>query len=166
MKRFFLLSLLVAVGCAHQPRLEVVESTTQYSADITSVVRDAVRAELLAARPTGNLLAAAVVGAPSFLGAVDYTGISTTNHQASTPFNNTGSALCGMVLLLQPTTDVYILPVTTNTGAVTTANGVLLFANERVELSMTDFFTGNATECWLAAIRSTASGNLRVWKLR
>jgi hypothetical protein len=156
--------LALAAGCAHAPRVEVFSSETRFAS--MTVVRDAVRAELLAARPAPGLLPQSINGAPTFLGVIDYTGSSVTNHQASTPFNNTGSALCGKVLLLQPSTDVYILPVTTNTGTVTTSNGVLLFANERVILTMTDYFATNATECWVAAIRSTASGNLRVWALR
>lgn len=160
------LAALIATGCAHSPRVEVVTSETAYASDITSAVRAAVHAELLAARPAPGLITQSINGAPSFLGTIDYTGTSTTNHNASTPFNNTGSALCGMVLLLQPSTDMYLLPVTTNTGTVTAANGVQLVANERVVVTMTDFFATNATECWLAALRVTSSGNLRVWKLR
>lgn len=167
MKKLSLLLLAVtAAACAHEPRVESVWSETAYAPLTTADIRDAVRAELLAARPSPGLIPQSINGAPTFLGVIDYTASSVTNHQASTPFNNTGSALCGKVLLLQPSTDVYVLPVTTNTGTVTTSNGVLLFANERVLLTMTDYFATNATECWLAAIRSSASGNLRVWALR
>jgi hypothetical protein len=170
MKRLLLVGLAVAstalLACAHTPQVEYVSSETAYAAITTADIRDAVRAELLAARPIPGVVPQTIAGAPTFLGVIDYTGTSTTNHQASTPFNNTGSALCGMVLLLQPSTDMYVLPVTTTTGTVTSANGVTLFANERVVLTMTDYFVTNATECWLAALRVTSSGNLRVWRLR
>ncbi|SRR5258706_5312386 len=107
-------------------------------------------------------------GSPRYLGVIDFTNVSKTNHQATTPFNNTGTALAGKILLLQPAQDVYILPVTTNAGTVSSTNGVLIMANERVILTVDDLdVTDIAGEFygWLAAIRSTTSGNLRVWEL-
>lgn len=105
-------------------------------------------------------------GSPRYLGTIDFTATSKTNEQATTPFGVGGMA--GKILLLQPSTDVYILPTATSTGAVTSTNGVLLGAGERVQLTLDDRdVTDEAGEsfAWLAALRSTADGNLKVWEL-
>lgn len=165
MKRFFLLSLL-AVGCAHAPALEQARTETAIAADSVRVIREAVREELLGAvqRPASEFaLALKLYGTPKYLGVIDYTGTSTTNHQASTPFNNTGDALCGKTLLLKATTDAHVLAVSTNTGTVTTATGVPIGPTDRVIQTMPASVSG--TKCWLAVIRATASGNLSVWEL-
>lgn len=165
MKRFFLLSLL-AVACAHAParEIDVAKSETAIAADSVRVLREAVRAELLAAsnvRPANEFsLALKLYGSPKFLGVIDYTGTSKTNHEATTPFNNTSTALCGKLLLLSATTAVHVLKVATNAGTVTTTTGVPLQPNDRV-IQLMD----NSTNCWLAAIRASASGNLSVWEL-
>jgi hypothetical protein len=107
-------------------------------------------------------------GSPRLLGTIDFTATSKTNAQASVAFNAADPALAGKILLVQPSQDVYVLPVATSTGTVSTSTGVLLFANERVEMTMDDVDrTDVAGERygWLAAIRSTADGNLRVWEL-
>lgn len=168
MKRLSLIAVLaLAVGCAHQP-VEVAKTETVSLADSITVIRDVVRSELLAsAYRSRDILSLSLKlnGAPTYLGVIDYTGTSTTNHQASTPFNNTGDALCGKTLLLQASTAMHFRPVTTNTGTVTTANGVKLGVDERAIVTMMPSDTGT-TECWIAAIRSSASGNLSVWELR
>lgn len=107
-------------------------------------------------------------GSPRLLGTIDFTSTSKTNAQASVPFNAADPALAGKILLLQASQDVYILPTATSTGLVTSSTGVLVFANERVILTCDDIDkTDMAGERfgWLAAIRSTADGNLRIWEL-
>lgn len=191
MKRFFLLSLL-AVGCAHAPAapprvdgdlscfgapcssfvpreavLDVAKTESAALTDSVRIIREAVRAELLgvANRPASEFtLALKLYGAPKYLGVIDYTGTSKTNHEATTPFSNTGDALCGKTLLVHATTAAHVLPVSTNTGTVTTATGVPMLPSDKAIITMMASTSG--TECWLAVIRSTASGNLSVWELR
>lgn len=123
------------------------------------------------ARRTARSVSESIIklsGNPRLLGTIDFTATSKTNHQATTPFNNTGNALLGKVLVLSATQNCYILPVTTNVGTVTTATGVPLFANERVIMVMDDIDLSVAAGefyGWLACIRSTADGNLRIWEL-
>ena len=109
-------------------------------------------------------------GSPRYLGVIDFTGTSKTNHEATTPFNNTGNALLGKVLLLQPSQACYILGVSANDGTVSATNGVYLFANERVEIVMDDLPDVSTQPSdllpWLAVIRDSASGNLKVWELQ
>jgi hypothetical protein len=114
--------------------------------------------------PTILQLETLLYGSPVYLGVVDCTNVSKTNHQATTPFNNTGNALCGKPLLIQPSAELFLLPVATNTGAVTTATGVDLTAKERVVILMTSK-TGSDNTCWLACILSSGTGNLSVWEL-
>lgn len=98
-------------------------------------------------------------GCPVYLGTIDFTATSKTNSQATAPFNATGDALKYKTLLLQPDQDCYILPVTTATGAVTSSNGIQLTAGERVIVNMAEVHR------WMAVIRVSASGNLKVWEL-
>lgn len=158
MKRTALLCLL-AVGCAHAPVVDVAETRTQ-TAGFTVIRGAAVDLMLGVLRPSGSILDQKLVGSPAYLGTIDYTGTSKTNHEATTPFNNVTPALCGKLLLLQPSTAVYILGATTNTGTVTAVNGVKLQVDERVIVMMKD-----NTKCWLAALRVSASGDLKFWEL-
>jgi hypothetical protein len=105
-------------------------------------------------------------GYPVLLGTIDYTNASKTNNQASVAFGTSG--LAGKILLLQASTDVYVLPVLTATATVSSSTGVLIVANERVQITMPDMDVMDEpgdTPIWLAAIRSSVSGNLRVWEL-
>lgn len=107
-------------------------------------------------------------GSPRYLGTIDFTAASKTNHTATTPFNNTGTALCGKILLLQPDQDVYILPTNSNTGAVTSTNGYKLLAGQAATITVDDLDSKDeAGEFygWLAALRVSADGNLKVWEL-
>ena len=165
MKRLFLLSL-IAAACAHAPQLETARTESSVATDTVRVIREAVREEVAATvqRPANEFtLALKLYGTPKPLGVIDYTGTSTTNHQASVPFSNTGDALCGKMLLLRASTDAFVLAVSTNTGTVTTATGVPISTNERVIQLMPASVSG--TKCWLAVIRSTVSGNLSVWEM-
>lgn len=98
-------------------------------------------------------------GMPIFLGVIDATTTSKTNHEATTPFNNTGEALKGKTLLIQVSAECYIGVTSTSTGTVTTANGVKLAADERVIIMM------GQSRGFLAAIHATATANVRVWEL-
>jgi hypothetical protein len=112
-------------------------------------------------RPAGEFpLVLKLNGSPQFLGVIQSTGASVTNHGTGVPFNNTGVALKAKVLLLQPDAAGYVLGVTTNNAAVTTANGVKLAADERVIVTLLP------TEGWLAWISSTGTTNLRVWEIQ
>lgn len=108
-------------------------------------------------------------GYPVFLGTIDFTGTSKTNAQATTPFSATFPGLAGKALLLQTDQDVYVLPVTTSTGTVTSSNGVKLSAGERVTITMPDRdqrdISGDAPD-FLAALQVSAGGNLKVWELK
>lgn len=108
-------------------------------------------------------------GCPVFLGTIDFTATSKTNAQATTPFNDASPALAGMSLLLQTSQDVYILPVLSSSTAVSSTNGILITAGERVILTMDDFderAIAGEVRAWLAAVRSSQDGNLKVWELR
>lgn len=107
-------------------------------------------------------------GSPRYLGTIDFGAASKTNHQATTPFNNTGTALCGKILLLQPDQDVYILPTNTNTGTVTAANGYKLLAGQAATITVDDLeerVIAGEFYGWLAALQVSAGGNLKVWEL-
>lgn len=108
-------------------------------------------------------------GSPRYLGVIDFTNVSKTNATATAPFNATGSALGGKILLLQSDQDVFVLPVQTSATAVTIPTGVTIFANERVIMTMDDLDrTDIAGEpyIFLAALRAAGvNGSLRVWEL-
>jgi len=160
-KRFIL--SLFAVGCAHAPvPVRDVELPGSGGPELR-VFREMVREELLAAyRPANELtLYLKLNGEPVYLGTIDYTGTSKTNHEATTPFANTGDELCGKVLLLQPSTEVYVGRATTSTGTVTAVNGVKLQPNERVV-----WMPPVGTDCFIAALRVSASGDLKFWELK
>lgn len=110
-------------------------------------------------RLRGTQLVDAANGSPSFLGVIDATTTSKTNHQATTPFANTVDALKGKTILIQSSAACFILPVSTNTGTVTAANGVKLAADERVIITM------GSAQGWLAAILASGTGNVRVWEM-
>lgn len=165
MQRLLLFAVL-AVGCAHAPNAPVpvlsVEQPGSGGPGEIRIIREAVRAELLAAsRPGYNDLFAALQGQPTYLGTIDFTGTSKTNGQATIPFNNTGETLCGKLLLLQPTQGVYIGKSGTSGGTVTAVNGVELDPKERVVWLMPQ-----GVNCYIAALRVTADGNLKVWWLQ
>lgn len=107
-------------------------------------------------------------GSPRYLGTIDFTATSKTNAEATTAFNTAAPRLGGKVLLIQPDQDCYILPVSTSTGTVTSTNGVKLTSGERVQITMDDIdptsISGEAYQ-WLACLRVSASGNLKVWEL-
>lgn len=121
--------------------------------------------------PSRHHLDVRLNGSPDYLGTIDCTTTSKTNHEATTPFNNTGNALLGKVLLLsnEGTVDVYVHPVSTNAGLVTsdgTGNhGVRIGAAERVILMMEDDDTGSPNK-WIAAKTASGTANLRIYDLQ
>lgn len=104
-------------------------------------------------------------GTPVYLGTIAYS-TSINNATTAAPFNATG--LQGKILLVQPDSDCFILPVIGAAGVNVAAQSPLVSANERVTITMPDQdSTVPALEqrYWLAVIQSTASGNLKVWEL-
>lgn len=109
-----------------------------------------------------NELLTILNGVPTSLGVI----IATTtknNHDTATPFNNTGDALCGKVLMVQSDVDCYIQVGTANTVTATasaTSASIKLKADERI------VFVMGSTQGWIAAIPSTAAtANVKVWEL-
>lgn len=158
MKRLLLLSL-VAMGCAHAPAVEGSGGPS------ISIIREAVKQELLAAayRPGPTDYQYALNGQPEFLGTIDFTGTSKTNAQASVAFNDTGDTLCGKLLLVQVATggSAYLGKAVTSTSTVTATNGVELALKERALWMMP-----MGVNCFLAALRVSVDGTLKVWWLK
>lgn len=103
-------------------------------------------------------LTATVEGTPVFLGVIVAT-TTKNNHDTAAPFNNTGDGLEGKQLLIQTDAACYILPGLLNTATVTTSNGVLLAAGERVTIGMRQGYK------FLAGLAVTGTANIRVWEL-
>lgn len=112
-------------------------------------------------------------GRPQFLGVLTTgSGTSINNHTTAAPFNNTGNALLGKVLILQSDVAYYLVIGQANTvAAVASATGssMLIQAGERVTITMDDIdsqvkpgeFYG-----WLAVIPTAAVvANVKVWEL-
>lgn len=113
----------------------------------------------------GAHLQNALNGYPVYLGTVDATTTSKTNHEATTAFNNTGEALTGKVLLIYNagSVDIRVHPVATNTGTTTNTRGarfgVPIGPNERVIITMGRLYP------WLAVIATSSTANVDVWEL-
>lgn len=106
-------------------------------------------------------------GSPRYLGTITGT-VSKTNNTTAANFNDTGNALLGKVLLLQPDVDCYILPVSSATGSVTSSNGIKISAGERVEIQMDDPDNGVVAGefyGWIAALPVSGTLNLKIWEL-
>ena len=107
-------------------------------------------------------LTQALNGSPTFLGVIVAT-TTKNNHDTATPFNNTGDALKGKVLMLQADAACYVYPGTLNTATVTgsaTGNGVLLAVAERVIVTMA------ADQGWMACVSVSGTTNLKIWELK
>jgi hypothetical protein len=110
-------------------------------------------------KPLNGLpLADALNGSPTHLGTIVAT-TTKNNHDTASAFNNTGDALKGKLLMLQPDAACYVLAGTTNAATVTTTNGVKLAADERVLIRMRE------NQGWLACVSVTGTTNCRVWEL-
>lgn len=159
-----LLVFALAAACTHPPRVEFAESSSRaapvfFGREMLDLAEGAVQ------RPIGLALEQKLNGSPHYLGVMACSGASVNNHTTAAPFNDTGTALCSMVLLIQPSAETYVLPVNSNAGTDTTVNGVDLVAKERPTIIMEDSTTSN-TFCWLACITSGGSSNVSVWELR
>lgn len=100
----------------------------------------------------------ALMASPVYLGTIVAT-TTKNNHDTNTPFNNTGDALKGKLLMLQSDADCHIAFGTTNaiTAATTATTGsVKLLADERVQVKM------GASHGWIACV---GTANLKVWEL-
>lgn len=111
----------------------------------------------------GDQLFDASNGTPVFLGVI----IATTtknNHDTATPFNNTGDALKGKLLLLQPDTACWVKFGTANTvtaSSTATAGSIYLAARERVIVGM----AGGLGYGWIACVAVSGTTNLLVHEL-
>src|SRR3990167_5807662 len=122
------------------------------------------------ARRTARSVSESIVrlsGRPVLLGTITAT-TTKNNHTTAVPFNNTGNALLGKTLLIQPDSACYIGCGLTNAGTVTTANGVKLAADERVILTMDDIDSSVAAGefyGWFASVAVSGTTVLKVWEL-
>ena len=110
----------------------------------------------------GQHLQDAIQGYAVYLGTIDCTGTSKTNHQATTAFNNTGEGLSGKVLMLvnEHTDVIRIYPVKANDGTVTVtraagaAFGFPIQPGAALTMNMGDAYS------WLAAVAASGAGKL------
>lgn len=109
-------------------------------------------------RPGPRELVTNLNGTPNYLGVIVAT-TTKNNHDTAVPFNDTGEALKGKVLLIQPDAVCYIYVGTVNTATATTTNGIKVGADERVIIAM------GSSYGWLACVSSTGTTNCRVWEL-
>lgn len=107
------------------------------------------------ARGEGANLVVALNGDFAFLGTIVAT-TTINNHDTATPFNNTGSALKGMTLLVQASAACHIYPGPLNTSTATTTNGLKLATDEKYILTMSQ------NNGWLAVV---GAASLKVWQL-
>lgn len=96
-------------------------------------------------------------GVPVKLGVIVAT-TTKNNHDTAVPFNNTGNALKGKLLMFQPDAACYLMFGTANTITATTAS-VKIAADERVSVSMTE------DHGWVACVSVTGTTNLQVWEM-
>lgn len=97
-------------------------------------------------------------GTPVLLGTIVAT-TTKNNNDTAVPFANTGEALQGKVLLIQPDAACYVLPGAASTATVTTSNGVKLQADERAIITMQSGYG------FLACVSVSGTTNLKVWEL-
>lgn len=103
----------------------------------------------------------ALYGSPQHLGTI----IATTtknNHDTAVPFNNTGDALKGKLLMLQGDAAFHYRAVTTNAGTVTTGTsgtaGPKAEANEKVYIRV------RSNEGWVACLAVSGTANVQVFE--
>lgn len=106
----------------------------------------------------GTLLDAAIYGDPVYIGTIVAT-TTKNNHDTAVAFNNTGEALKGMLLLVQPDAACYIRQVDTNAGTVTTTNGVKIAADQLFPVNM------RSNKGWVACVPVSGTVNLRVFQM-
>lgn len=108
---------------------------------------------------SGSHLAAAVLYMPTTLLGTIVATTTKNNHDTASAFNNTGEALKGLTLLIQPDAACYMRSVTTNSGTATTSNGMYVDANERLVCTM------GGSAGWLAVVSASGTCNVKVWLL-
>jgi hypothetical protein len=108
-------------------------------------------------RLNGAALDAALFGAPTRLGVIVAT-TTKNNHDTASAFNNTGDALAGKLLVIQPDTACYIAVGSLNTQTAVTTS-LKLEANERFVLNM------GANHKFLACLAVSGTTNLQVYEL-
>ena len=103
----------------------------------------------------------ATVGPWRYLGTIVAT-TTKNNHDTATPFNNSGDALKGKLLMLQPDTACRVNVGTTNAAAAATSGankGPHLAADERVQVDMSGSYG------WVACVADSGTTNLDVYEL-
>lgn len=103
----------------------------------------------------------AINGAPTYLGSIVTTSAAAKNNSdTAVAFNGSAAPyLKGKMLLIQTSGVCYILPVSSASGAVTSANGIKLAADERVILTM------DGARGFLSVIRDSSDVTVKVWEL-
>lgn len=115
---------------------------------------------ILRSRQDGEIIAK-LSGSFDKLGDIVFSSAAKTNHTTSVAFNDTGDALAGKVLALQADQDFYLLTVANQSSTdVTSATGMKILANERVEIAM------SSAHGYLSVLRVSADGTLKVWEMK
>jgi hypothetical protein len=107
-------------------------------------------------RLNGDALNAAFYGPKTLLGTIVAT-TTKNNHSTAAAFHNTGEALSGKVLWLQPDAACYVMTGTANTTAATTS-GVYLAARELYPVVMT------GSHKFVACLAVSGTVNLNVFE--
>lgn len=97
-------------------------------------------------------------GTPVLLGTITAT-TTKNNHDTAVPFNNTGAALGGKLVMLQCDSACYVVTGTLNTTAATAATGVLLSSYERVVMWLGESYG------WVAVLPVSGTSVVKVWEL-
>lgn len=121
----------------------------------------------MASRLGLNITWEAYNGTPLYLGTIDATTTSKTNHEATTAFSNTGDALGGKILLIHNTgtTAARVYGVTTNTGTVTNTRGAAAAFGVPIAPDSIKVLTMTADRKFLAVIMVSSTANVDVWEL-
>lgn len=104
-------------------------------------------------------------GTPTYLGTIIASASTTaSNHTTAVPFANTGSALKGRVLLIQPDAGCWISFGTTDAvtaSSAVTSDSCFLAARERVIVRMAP----ESGFGWIAVVADSGTVNVKVWGL-
>lgn len=119
------------------------------------------------ARLGGDPVVQALNGLPEYLGTIDATTTSKTNAEATTPFNASGDALGGKVLLIHNSgsTACRVYGVTTSTGTVTNTRGAGNAFGVPIAPDSIKPVTMTGTRKFLAVVMVSGTANVDVWEM-